>query len=96
MTQEKLHTLTAVMEKALEDARAGQRLLAAVSGGADSVCLLLCAFLVYVTFKDFKANPGSPLFYAAMSILFLTSLGLAIRDTVMIIRLKKELQSVGD
>ena len=58
--------------------------------------LLLCAFLVYVTFKDFKANPGSPLFYAAMSILFLTSLGLAIRDTVMIIRLKKELQSVGD
>ncbi len=43
MTQDKLHTLTAVMEKALEDARAGQRLLAAVSGGADSVCLLLCA-----------------------------------------------------
>ncbi|MBQ4015651.1 MAG: hypothetical protein II610_10440 [Treponema sp.] len=61
-----------------------------------TLCLLLCAFLVYVTFKDFKANPGSPLFYAAMSILFLTSLGLAIRDTVMIIRLKKELQSVGD
>ncbi len=61
-----------------------------------TLCLLLCAFLVYVTFKDYKANPGSPLFYAAMSILFLTSLGLAIRDTVMIIRLKKELQSVGD
>lgn len=61
-----------------------------------TLCLLLCAFLVYVTFKDFKANPGSPLFYAAMSILFLTSLGLAIRDTVMIIRLKKDLQSVGD
>lgn len=61
-----------------------------------TLCLLLCAFLVYVTFKDFKANPGSPFFYAAMSILFLTSLGLAIRDTVMIIRLKKELQSVGD
>ena len=61
-----------------------------------TLCLLLCAFLVYVTFKDFKANPGSPLFYAAMSIVCLTSLGLAIRDTVMIIRLKKELQSVGD
>ena len=43
MTQEKLYALTAVMEKALKDARAGQRLLAAVSGGADSVCLLLCA-----------------------------------------------------
>ena len=39
-----------------------------------TLCLLLCAFLVYVTFKDFKANPGSPLFYAAMSILFLQAL----------------------
>ena len=60
------------------------------------LCLLLCAFLVYVTFKDFKTNPGSPLFYAAMAILFLTALGLAVRDTILITRLKKQLLAGGE
>ena len=56
-----------------------------------TLCGALCVFLVYVTFKDFKTNPGSPVFYAAMAFLFLAALGLAIRDTILISRLKKEL-----
>ncbi len=43
MIHDKMDSLTALTEKALTAARAGQRLLTAVSGGADSVCLLLCA-----------------------------------------------------
>ena len=60
------------------------------------LCGALCVFLVYVTFKDFKANPGSPLFYAVMGVLFLAALGLAIRDTILIEKLKKELFEGGD
>lgn len=61
-----------------------------------NLCLVLCVFLVYVTFKDFKTNPGSPLFYAVMGVLFLAALGLAIRDTILIEKLRKELFESGD
>ena len=60
------------------------------------LCGALCVFLVYVTFKDFKTNPGSPLFYGVMGFLFLAALGLAIRDTVLIAKFKKELLKDGD
>ncbi len=60
------------------------------------LCGALCVFLVYVTFKDFKTNPGSPLFYAVMGVLFLAALGLAIRDTILIEKLRKELFESGD
>lgn len=43
MDQGRLSALVERTERFLKEARAGQRLLAAVSGGADSVCLLLCA-----------------------------------------------------
>ena len=43
MIQDRLKELTKLTERSLANARAGRRLMAAVSGGADSVCLLLCA-----------------------------------------------------
>ncbi len=61
-----------------------------------NLCLVLCVFLVYITFKDFKTNPGSPLFYAAMALIFLAALGLAIRDTIIIQKLKDEAQKLGE
>jgi len=60
------------------------------------LCGALCVFLVYVTFKDFKTNPGSPLFYAVMALLFLAALGLALRDTIQIGKLKKKLLEGGE
>ena len=42
MIHDRMDSLTALTESALTVAHAGQNLLAAVSGGADSVCLLLC------------------------------------------------------
>ena len=61
-----------------------------------NLCLALCVFLVYVTFKDFKTNPGSPIFYAAMALLFLAAVGLAVRDSVLIGKIKKQLIEFGD
>lgn len=61
-----------------------------------NLCFMLCVFLVYVTFKDFKTNPGSPLFYAAMGLLFLSAVGLAIRNTILIERYKKDLLGLGE
>ena len=61
-----------------------------------NVCAMLCFFLIYVTFKDLKTNPGSPLFYAAMALLFLAAVGLAIRNTILIERYKKELLEFGE
>ena len=61
-----------------------------------ALCGALCVFLVYVTFKDFKTNPGQPLFYAVMAFLFLAAVSLAIRDTILIEKLKKELQDGGE
>ncbi len=43
MTQNQWERLIRLTENALKEAQAGPRLLVAVSGGADSVCLLLCA-----------------------------------------------------
>ena len=60
------------------------------------LCGALCVFLVYVTFKDFKTNPGSPLFYAVMALLFLAALGLVLRDTIQIGKLKKKLLEGGE
>jgi len=67
--------------------------------GLDSnrnLCGALCVFLVYITFKDVKTNPGSPLFYVVMALLFLAALGLAIRDTILIGRIKKKLLEGGE
>ena len=61
-----------------------------------SLCVMLCVFLVFVTFKDFKTNPGTPLFYAAMGLLFLAALGLAIRDTILLRKLQKQLTGAGE
>ena len=60
------------------------------------LCGALCVFLVYVTFKDFKTNPGSPLFYAVMAFLFLAAAGLALRDTILITKIKKKLLQGGE
>ncbi|MBO7122725.1 MAG: hypothetical protein J6V90_05540 [Treponema sp.] len=60
------------------------------------LCGALCVFLVYVTFKDFKTNPGSPLFYAVMGLLLLAALGLALRDTILIGKIKKKLLEGGE
>lgn len=60
------------------------------------LCGALCVFLVYVTFKDFKTNPGSPLFYAVMALLLLAALGLALRDTILIGKIKKKLLEDGE
>ncbi|MBO4547369.1 MAG: hypothetical protein J5700_07325 [Treponema sp.] len=60
------------------------------------LCGALCVFLVYVTFKDFKTNPGSPLFYAVMALLLLAAAGLALRDTIQIKKIKAKLQESGD
>ncbi len=60
------------------------------------LCGALCVFLVYVTFKDFKTNPGSPLFYAVMGLLLLAAAALAVRDTILIARIKNKLQDGGD
>ncbi|MCR5044988.1 MAG: hypothetical protein K6A42_00235 [Treponema sp.] len=60
------------------------------------LCGALCVFLVYVTFKDYKTNPGSPIFYAVMGLLTLAAIGLAIRDTVLIERIKKKLNEDGE
>ena len=60
------------------------------------LCGALCVFLIYVTFKDFKTNPGSPLFYAVMGLLLLAAAGLALRDTVLIARIKNKLQKDGE
>ncbi|MBR5965282.1 MAG: hypothetical protein IK015_04135 [Treponema sp.] len=60
------------------------------------LCGALCVFLVYITFKDFKTNPGSPLFYAVMALLFLAAAGLALRDTILINKLKKKLLQGGE
>ena len=43
MAQDTMHALIGLTENTLQEAHAGPRLLVAVSGGADSVCLLLCA-----------------------------------------------------
>ena len=61
-----------------------------------NLCLMLCVFLVYATFKNVKTNPGSPMFYAAMGLLFLAALGLAIRNTVLIEKYRKELLDIGE
>ncbi len=60
------------------------------------LCGALCVFLVYVTFKDYKTNPGSPIFYAVMGLFTLAAIGLAIRDTVLIERIKKKLNEDGE
>ena len=60
------------------------------------LCGALCVFLIYVTFKDFKTNPGSPLFYAVMGLLLLAAAGLALRDTILIARIKSKLQKDGE
>ena len=60
------------------------------------LCGALCVFLIYVTFKDFKTNPGSPLFYAVMGLLLLAAAGLAFRDTILIARIKNRLQKDGE
>ena len=60
------------------------------------LCGALCVFLVYITFKDFKTNPGSPLFYVVMALLFLAAAGLALRDTILIARIKNKLQKDGE
>ena len=60
------------------------------------LCGALCVFLAYVTFKDVKTNPGSPLFYAVMALLFLAALGLVLRDTIQIGKLKKKLLEGGE
>ena len=60
------------------------------------LCGALCVFLVYVTFKEVKTNPGTPLFYAVMALLFLAAAGLALRDTILIGKLKKKLSGGGE
>lgn len=60
------------------------------------LCGALCVFLVYVTFKDVKTNPGSPLFYAVMALLTLAAIGLAIRDTILIKKIKKQINGDGE
>lgn len=60
------------------------------------LCGALCVFLVFVTFKDVKVNPGTPLFYAVMALLFLATAGLALRDTILIGKLKKKLSDAGE
>ena len=60
------------------------------------LCGALCVFLIYVTFKDFKTNPGSLLFYAVMGLLLLAAAGLALRDTILIARIKNKLQKDGE
>ncbi|MBR5095917.1 MAG: hypothetical protein IK094_02290 [Treponema sp.] len=60
------------------------------------LCGALCVFLVYVTLKEVKTNPGSPLFYAVMALLFLAAAGLALRDTILIGKLKKKLLEGGE
>ena len=60
------------------------------------LCGALCVFLVYVTFKDVKTNPGSPLFYAVMALLTLAAIGLAIRDTILIKKITKQINGDGE
>ena len=60
------------------------------------LCGALCVFLVYVTFKDVKTNPGSPLFYAVMALLTLAAIGLAIRDTILIKKITKQINNDGE
>ena len=60
------------------------------------LCGALCVFLIYVTFKDFKTNPGSPFFYAVMALLLLAAAGLALRDTILIGKIKKKLLEGGE
>ena len=60
------------------------------------MCGALCVFLVYVTFKDVKTNPGSPLFYAVMALLTLAAIGLAIRDTILIKKITKQINNDGE
>lgn len=60
------------------------------------LCGALCVFLVYVTFKDVKTNPGSPAFYAVMAALFLAAAGLAIRDTILIRKIQKKINENGE
>ena len=60
MIHDRMDSLTALTESALTAAHAGQRLLAAVSGGADSVCLLLClSALREKTERFYTAEPDS-------------------------------------
>ncbi len=60
------------------------------------LCGALCVFLAYVTFKDVKTNPGSPLFYAVMGALFLAAVGLAVRDTILISKITKKINQDGE
>ncbi len=61
-----------------------------------NLCGALCVFLLYVTFKDVKTNPGSVLFYIVMGLLTAVAIGLAIRDTVLIERIKKKMLEDGE
>ena len=81
----------------IEDAE--KKKLEAQKKGLESnryLCGALCVFLVYVTFKDVKTNPGSPLFYAVMALLTLAAIGLAIRDTILIKKIKKQINGDGE
>ena len=81
----------------IEDAE--KKKLEAQKKGLESnryLCGALCVFLVYVTFKDVKTNPGSPLFYAVMALLTLAAIGLAIRDTILIKKIKKQINCDGE
>ena len=81
----------------IEDAE--KKKLEAQKKGLESnryLCGALCVFLVYVTFKDVKTNPGSPLFYAVMALLTLAAIGLAIRDTILIKKITKQINNDGE
>lgn len=57
---------------------------------------VLCVYLIYITLKDIKSEPGTWYFYVIMSLLIIAAGFIALKDTLRIKRIDDELKSLRE